>query len=336
MNRMKWIKALTVTLLVLIVCMIGTVAYAIVQYKDIRNNPLKQLVSEPDPTASGIVNDNLSEIVVGGKTYVEKPGMVNLLFLGIDIMDSRGGAKLGYRSDMIMVCAVDTVENKATLISIPRDTRAEVTKLNKEGKIVATESNRINTAFAYGFDLEKYSWLNSMYCIKNFLNCDELFDIDISYYAGIDIDGISEIADALGGVTVTLDMDFPGLGEQGEEITLKGDDAKAYVRTRHGVGGDLKRAYRQQQFMLAIARKVQSMGAVSAIPKIYDKVIQYVTTNLNMDQILSFATILDKLNIDEIEHVTIPTSTDKENPNFLAADEDGLKDIMLSTYYTEK
>ncbi|MEZ4358155.1 MAG: LCP family protein [Eubacteriales bacterium] len=333
MNRRKIIKGLMATLCILLVLACASCVWFFVRYNQIRSDP-HSIINNQETNNE----EELSIITYNGEEYYKNPNIATLLFLGIDVYETRGGASLGYRSDMIMICAINTETDGVTLISIPRDTKATVTKMDPDtGEIVGTTVNRINAAFAFGYDRHKNSYLNAMQSIENFINCDEQFDIDLSLYAGIDIDGIPDIANSVGGVTVTLDIDFPGLGDEGDTVTLKGQDAIDYVRERKTVGGDLKRAYRQQQFMIALAKKIKQMGAKKSILALWDKVGDIVDTNLNTDQMLAFATILEDVDVDGIEKTTIPTTSDTTSSvSYEIHDEEALEEIILSTFYVKK
>ena len=96
---------------------------------------------------------------ITGYTYVKNENIVNLLFLGIDSDDEREAQQLGYRSDMVMVCAVDVEAKTATLISIPRDTYTTVYKIDTStGEVSKVVQNRINTAFTFGGGFTRYSF----------------------------------------------------------------------------------------------------------------------------------------------------------------------------------
>ena len=208
-----------------------------------------------------------SRIEYNGKTYEKNENIVNLLFLGIDTNEERSELRMGYRSDMVLVCAVDVQAKTATLISIPRDTYTTVYKVNREdGSVTDIVQQRINAAYAYGGGASHYSYQNAYTCVEMFLQrecvlenpLDFTLDIPVYLYAGIDMDGISEVASAVGGIDITLDYDLPGVGNKGETVNLAGLNAQLYLTDRHNTAGsDLGRAARQRIFMLTLAKKNQ-------------------------------------------------------------------------------
>ena len=88
--------------------------------------------------------------------------------------------------------------------------------------------------------------------------------IDIDFYISLEMDGISTLNDALGGVTVTLEDDFTALDPtmtKGTTLTLEGNQAEYYVRGRMyiGVGTNEARMVRQQVFMSALSQRLSEL-----------------------------------------------------------------------------
>ena len=69
----------------------------------------------------------------------------------------------------------------------------------------------------------------------------------------------SDLADALGGVEVTLDQDYPDIGSKGDTITLEGNNVRLYLQNRKQMDdGEMSRQKHEQDFMMAIAKKSKS------------------------------------------------------------------------------
>jgi LCP family protein required for cell wall assembly len=308
--------------------------FAFTRYQEIKTDPIAVFNSDSsaaqtDESASnGMIN-------VDGKQYKEKSGLLSLLFLGIDTTAQRIAHNKGYRSDMIMICALDIIKNEATLISIPRDTYAEVCKVDENtGKVTQKVMNKINAAFAFGHGKKKYSYANAIRAVEHLMNAGNGFNLDIRYYAGIDIDGIPRLATALGGVTVKLEEDFYNIGKAGQNIVLKGQKAVDFVTDRKNSGGDIQRIHRQQLFMLAIANRMQKIGATQSAPRLFEKISGFASTNLSVDEAVGLSIILDKMNIGSIRQVTIGGETAvRDYMSCYIADAESIKSIMLGIYY---
>ena len=359
-------KAIKILLIVLGLLVVGTAVSIVLLIDVIKDDDasslfvVQNLYKETEATATPEPNETLDQqegvasatpepegnIYYNGDLYVKNENIVNILFLGIDTNTQRRIEMAGYRSDVIIVCAVDVENKKATLISIPRDTKTTVQKVDENtGKVTETLQWKINTAYSYGGGIEKYSFQNAMACVQKFLERDiELkepldftLDIPVYFYASMDMDGIPHVAKSVGGVTVTLEKTIPGVGKKGQTVKLLYDNAEAYLRNRHDTaGGDLDRARRQQKFMIELARKIKGMDAPSIIVNLYDDLSRYVYTNLNETNMLDLAKVLMKTDIDSIELFTIPGEGYKvDGTYFMFHDEQATLEMLLSVYYTK-
>ncbi len=349
--RNKNSKAIKTLLVIFCLLIISTGVALFVIYDQIRSDDPSSLFSDPHKTftpqgGTDAPSKNHDTIVYKGKTYVRNDDIVNILFLGIDYTDERADLKLGYRSDVVLVCAVDTATKKVSLISFPRDTRTSQYKIDADtGKITKTVQDKITNAYSFGGGPKHYGADNSMAAVQMFLQrecklkkkLDFTLDIPVYFYASIDIDGIAPVAESVGGVKVTLDYDQPGVGEKGDTVLLKGEKAEIYLRDRHNTpGGDLGRAEKEQDFMIKLAKKIKSMGAVDIILNLYDDLQKYVSTNLNTTQMVDLAKILMGVDLDSADKFTIPGKGDTINGTYYyVPDEKATLEMLLKVYYKE-
>ena len=303
----------------LIVVCGGVIAIAMTTIDNIKSNPISVFDTRDNNNPPDAPENK--EIVINGVTKQASQGICNILLMGIDSNSVRVSKAKGKRSDMLILCSVNFDKKKISLVSIPRDTYTQIYKLDHDGNVVSTYNSKITNAYSTGGTDKYHGAENSMRCVQELLECDGKLSVPINYYCSIDMDGITAICDALDGVDVTLDMDMHlmdltegagsklqsgSIGREGETVTLKGDEAIMFVRMRHGIaGGDFARTRHQQQFIIAIMKKIQEMGAYKAAPKIYDEFMTFAKTNLNLDQVLSLSTLLDDIQIDDIEFSTL-------------------------------
>src|SRR5699024_3684082 len=118
------------------------------------------------------------------------------------------------RSDAIMIMRLNPKTDEMKIVSIPRDARTEIVGKGFDDKI--------NHAYAFG------GAEMSIATVENFL------DIEIDYYVTINMDGLVELVNELGTISVSNDVawsdnqyDFP----EGV-VELDGDKTMAYVRMR--------------------------------------------------------------------------------------------------------
>ncbi len=130
-----------------------------------------------------------AEVVAGEPFYA--------LLLGVDSDENRiSGTEAGlyegdhFRSDTIILARVDPKQKQVTLVSFHRDILVDLSKYGGSGQ------DKLNSAYGYGGpDL----------IVRTI---EDLSGVQISHYAQVDIDGLADIVDTLGGVTVDVPMSF--------------------------------------------------------------------------------------------------------------------------------
>ena len=195
----------------------------------------------------------LRTIEWGGRTYREKPAVTTLLIAGIDQHgdpDATGSKayRHGSPADFLMIVAIDHTAKQVHQLQIDRDTMTDVTVLGVFGNEVGTRVMQICLAHYYGDTAEA----NAKYTVRAVQNLLDGLEID-GYYM-IDYSAVPVLNDALGGVTVHLDFDMTSVNEawtKGSTVTLHGQEAETFVRTRKtiGEGTNEERMVRQAEFM---------------------------------------------------------------------------------------
>jgi LCP family protein required for cell wall assembly len=129
---------------------------------------------------------------VSNELKSEENGRINVLLLGMRGENVVGGGTL---ADTIMVASIIPAENKASLISIPRD-------LYVDNPGWANKS-KINAVYAAGEENGKKQGLADMEKVVG-----EVTGLPIHYGASINFEGFKQLIDAIGGVEITLDKPF--------------------------------------------------------------------------------------------------------------------------------
>ena len=206
-----------------------------------------------------------------------------IMLMGVDQRKDDVG-----RSDTLMVVSLDSKTDRASLLSIPRDTRV---KIKRHGY------DKINAAYAYG------GYKLSQATVENFLG------VKIDHYVIVDTGSFSKIIDAVGGIDIDVEkrMEYedPWDDNGGLVIDLKpgfqhmdGDTAITYVRYRDEEG-DAGRVRRQQKFMRACADKLSSPSIVMNLPDVISEASRAVQTDLSVSEMITIASVLR--NADEAE-----------------------------------
>lgn len=193
----------------------------------------------------------------------------SVLLLGVDTGDL-GRTEQG-RSDTMMVVTVNPNTEQTSILSIPRDTYTEI--------VGRGTMDKINHAYAFG------GVSMSMNTVQN------LLDIPIDYYVEVNMQGVKDIVDTLGGVQVTppLSFDIEGYSfTEGQTVTLDGNKALAYSRMRYeDPNGDYGRQARQRQIIVAAMSKVASLSTITNYQGILNTLENTMQTNLSFDNMVS-------------------------------------------------
>lgn len=272
-----------------------------------------------------------------GVTYRYNENVVTLCVIGYDRVDKAGVSpeeKPG-QADAIAVLALDTETGKATGIVIPRESMVEVNTY-AEGSFTGTTTEQLCLAFSYGNGTDT-SAENVVTSVQRILN-----NMPINYYIAMSRDGIVPLNDAVGGITLTALEDVPGTNiQQGQEVTLLGDTAKAYVQQREfwGTQGSVDRMSRQAQYVRAFAQKALSLatsaGGIGTLTDLFGIMQNYATTNLGVGEFGYLASVLMDKGISDVNMVTLEGSmVQGESFAEFTLDTAYTYQVVLDTFYT--
>lgn len=326
------ISALAIILAV-ILAFVGTFAF-------LESSGKNELKNVPDQT-------NYQETIeYNGNKYVYNSDVIAIAFMGVDKRDlglDNGSVGTGGQSDADILLTINTKTGKAKAIAIPRDTMVDVDLYSESGIFLRSEKMQLCLSYAYG-DGKAKSAENTANSISRIL-----YDVPITKYFALDLNGIAPINDSIGGVTVDSLYDFKDIGiKKGDKIKLTGDMTEKYVRQRDmdTVNASLNRTARQVQYVKAFASQV--IPAVtqdfSVVTRLYDTASKYSTTNLSLSNVTYLASLMLSKGITNFDAVTLEgdmqESTKKDYADFVYAefypDKDKLMQLVLDTFYTKQ
>lgn len=261
---------------------------------------------------------------------VEEDGPLDVLLLGTD---TRAGANEKYggaqftagqgHSDVMMLLHVSRDRKRVTVVSFPRDTLVPLpacTDPAAKKTYPAQDLAMLNYALSYG----------GPGCTVAAVN--ELTGLSIDHFMMADFTAVKEISNAVGGVDVCVNSAVrdpqSGLNLPAGVSSVKGDQALAFLRTRHGFadGGDIGRIRAQQAFMASLTRKVKGEGTLTDVSRLY-RIADVMTQNLTVDEglsniptLISVAKNMNDAQLGDIAFVTLPTTPYEPDPNRLAVD----------------
>ena len=311
---------------------LGGGAYALGRWEDSQDQ-----VEAADSYATGDhrTRAELKEITWQGKTYRQRPEIKSYLFLGIDEMGPAVGTQsyiAGGQADAQMLLVLDDEAKTWQVLQINRDSMVEVPVISMMGTVPYTIRQQIALAHAYGNGREQ-SCENNVKAVSMMLD-----DQPIDGYFSLNMGGVGILVDLVGGVTLKVTSDFsavdPSLVE-GETITLNGEQAFEYVRSRQDVDDqtNLARMGRQRQFLKAFEEQVRGMDADFAVTA-YDALSDYVITDIASGTAVDIA---DRLkSYEELPLLTIDGENTVEDGYWAYyLDQDSLQQTILQLFYEE-
>lgn len=210
----------------------------------------------------------------------------SVLLLGIDTGDD-GRVEQG-RSDTTIVATVNPSDKQTTLVSLARDTYVDIPGQGKQDKL--------NHAYAFG------GASLAMDTVENYLN------IPINHYVSINMAGLKELVNAVGGIEVNNNLTFSQDGYDFTigKISLDGEQALSYSRMRYeDPNGDYGRQERQRKVIEGIVQKVLSLNSVSNYQEILTAVSDNMKTDLSFDDMkkiaLDYRSAFGKVKQDQLQ-----------------------------------
>ena len=215
----------------------------------------------------------------------------------------------GGNTDTMLLASYDVTNQKATVMSIPRDTMVNV----------SWDIKRINSVYNYYGGGDR----GIQYLYKEIA---QLVGFEPDYQVVVEWDAVGQIVDAMGGVwfdvprNMNYDDPYQDLHihqEKGYRL-LTGDDAMQVLRYRHDndmrygyPDGDLGRIKTQQAFLTAMVDQLLQIKNVTKINQFIQVFQNNVETDLSFQNILWFAqqAILGGLSMENVEVVTMPNRT---------------------------
>lgn len=231
---------------------------------------------------------------------------VTILLVGVDFTPGRSQ----HLTDTMLVATFDPATGDAAMVSVPRDLygvrladgRAYNAKLNS----LMSTASADRATYPDGGPATLKSAIGT------------LLGTTIHYFAAIDMEGMRQVIDAIGGIDIVNErvIDDPKYvdtttGVRGYYLPagphhLDGDGTLAFVRSRQGAGdSDFTRAARQQQALAAIADQMSGASLVLTLPALLDAVRDNMATDIPGSRIRDLADLVRRVDLGDIERVVL-------------------------------
>ena len=207
-----------VLLSILALVIFGTAAFGMSHYRSV-----KAAINSSFAPANVDKSRDVSSIL-------KKKTPISILLMGTDNGDS--GRNYTGRTDSMMVVTIDPKTKKTSITSIPRDIAVVIPGYKEKSPA------KIDAAYSYGQAKTAVSTVS------------KLLNVPIDFYALINLDGMEDVIDQVGGVDVY---------EQGEKTHMDGAKAIDYV---NNANNDYGRQLRQFDVLSAILHKGNSISTL--------------------------------------------------------------------------
>ncbi|MDP2892679.1 MAG: LCP family protein [Bacillota bacterium] len=299
------------------------------------STPISTPTVAPSPASSSVTpapsptptTDPYEEVATLADTSFMKK-RVNVILIGVDHAEERDTwRKKYYYSDVMMVLAINFNKNKVDMISCPRDTYAKIYKVDGIYKL--------NSSMYWGGGLDKNGPKYVMKSVQGVLG-----GIPIKYYVAVDISGLKDLVDAIGGVWYDVDFTFT---IQGRVLNpgfqhLNGQQVVDYCRVRRNItlSGDINRTDRQRRMLMAIFKQMKANSTLAKLPDIIKALEGAVYTNLSFEQICALVVFGSKLDENNITPNALKSSNGKLtnifNWNFFIVDQEAKVKLLKKVY----
>ncbi len=255
--------------------------------------------------------------------------VLNVAILGLHNRNEDNTFGEIYNIDTILLASINFDANSLALLSIPRDSYVPLA-----GSEVY---DRIRQSYRYGFDRESADphaagLRAALITIKGLLD-----DVVIHYYVAMDLQGLKELIDSMGGVYYTIERDLTGFTPR-ESLKagpqhLDGRGYITYLTYREAdARDDINRMERQKELLLATFEYFKEMSLFSYVIPTYLAYQEHIRTDLSFNQIAALAIFTgERLESDAIKDYSLTGeyfSSDEGKTYFLALDEEANKKII--------
>lgn len=243
-------------------------------------------------------------IQYNNRNYVLKDNIQTFLIMGLDKYDEsvdNTGYRNNQQADFAVLLVFDNEASKCTAIHINRDTITDVCVLGVAGEKVGTVKEQIALAHTYG-NGKKVSCRNMATAVSGLLH-----DIKIDHYLSMTMDAVATVNDSVGGVEVEILDDFTDIDSalvKGQKVTLRGEQALTYVRTRYGMNDSSNKArmVRQRQYLTALYEKfiTKATEDENFLSRLSLRISDYLISDCSVNQL---QTLFDKVSTYDITDI---------------------------------
>lgn len=320
-TRPRALQVVAIALVAALVCAVGVVAVSLFRLQsNVATEPLNLSTDGEEQLPVDLSRDPVQILIIGSDTRAGQGG-------------ETGEVDEEAKADVMMLMTMSGDRSNVTMVSFPRDLLVPLPACEDPETGETSEPvglGQLNSSLSNG----------GPGCTVAAIN--ELTGLQIDHFMMADFNAVTELSKAVGGVEVCVNQavedEYSGLQLPAGTSEIEGEQALAFLRTRHafGTGGDEGRIRAQQSFLASLARKVKEEGTLSNIPRLYS-IAEAVTRNLTVDdglgeipELLKLAGRLQEVDLGNVAFVTAPVVPYEPDINRLVLDEDRAEDLFAA------
>lgn len=331
-NRIKTVLPLFGAAVLLVV--LCAFAYYAMRYFEMRGGDFQSAEGAATPGYSE--EDERPTVALGGKWYALRENIETVLFIGLDKFQEEVEQEDGYRnlqqSDFLLLAVFDHDAKTCTALQIDRDTMAQIHILGLKGEDMGTFEGQLALSHTYGSGGND-SAKNTMRAVSDFL-----YGTEIDRYISFTMDAVTVLNDSMGGVAVKVLDDFSQIDPaliQGETVTLQGEQALTYVRSRRDMqdSTNAARMVRQRQYLAALYAQTKRYSEDhSSLADLVLKLSPYIVSDCSAQQLYDLADNMANYDLTEIQTIQGESAPGEKFMEF-RPDEEALVDQVIRLLY---
>jgi LCP family protein required for cell wall assembly len=234
---------------------------------------------------------------------------ITILAMGLDSRDWEAQPNKNVaRSDTMIVMTMDPIAKTAAMLSIPRDLYVDIPGYGFD---------KINRAYFLA-EKDRRPGGGPALAMKT---VEQLIGVPIDHYAVVDFNSFTTFVNTIDGIDVYIPFDNMIIDPVGDEEVkqlhfgwnhLTGSEALAFARTRSTEEGDVDRASRTQQVILAIRNKILNLNMIPTLlakaPDLFNQISGGIKTDLTETQIVQLAWAAKDIDFQNIRSDVIDKS----------------------------
>jgi len=283
--------------------------------------------------------DDGALLFYNGAWYAPRDDVETVLVLGLDRSEQEGISESGSyaQSDLILLLKLDRTNETYQAFQINRDTMAEIQDFDEYGRPSGTYAAQLALAYAHAQAYTQNHRTAGMAAVDAVSRL--MYGVEIDHYVTLTMDGLMALNDLAGGVTVEIWDDFSAVDPtlvQGETVTLLGEHALNYVRSRQrvGEGTNLERMERQKAYLSGLQEKLSALAAQDDgfISASLLEIAEHVGSDCTVQKLSELAESLQKYHM---ERYTVLEGTAVETEKYVEfyPDEEILQRLVVEEFY---